>query len=49
MGNSNHIGTRIKTTSIKRIYKHCDPEIGTEELSPVRTTSPDMESISSTQ
>jgi hypothetical protein len=30
MGNSNYIGTRINTTSIKRIYEHCDPETETE-------------------
>jgi hypothetical protein len=49
MGNSNHIGTRINTKSIKRIYEHCDPETVTEELSPLFITSLDMESISSTQ
>jgi hypothetical protein len=49
MGNSNYIGTRINTTSIKRIYEHCDPETETKKLSLLRTTSPNMESISSTQ
>jgi hypothetical protein len=51
MGNSNHISRRINTKSIKRIYEYCDPETVTEELSPLctSTTSPDMESISSTQ
>jgi hypothetical protein len=34
---------------MKRIYEHCDPEAVSEELSPLCTTSPDMESISSTQ